>query len=324
MSVPSGPSADIPTLVKRAGLNRRIRRFFEQHDVLEVTTPALSRHANTDLHIDSFVTAYVGPSQPDGLPFYLHTSPEFPMKRLLVAGSGSIYQIAQVFRDGEFGRHHNPEFTLLEWYRLDFDHHRLMDEIEQLLKALCVDGPQLPAAQRLTYDEVLHRYAGLSLQGLNADALRVCCRDHGLDGIELGNDVDAWLDLLFSHHIQPNLPEVCFVYDYPASQAALARVRHDEPPVAERFELFINGIELGNGYHELSDAEEQLQRFQADTQKRAEQGKADLPMDTALINALQDGLPNCAGVAIGLDRLYMVLLGKSSIAEVMAFPWDRA
>jgi len=320
------PSASLTALKARAELYSSVRAFFSARTVLEVETPILSRHATVDRHIDSFaVTApHASYLTPHG---YLHTSPEFAMKRLLAADSGPIYQIARVFRRDEQGRHHNPEFTMLEWYRPGFDHHALMDELAELLAACGVQGE----VTRLSYREAFEQYAGFDPHALDAAELRErwTARDmvgiEGLSAAELG-DADFWLDLLMSHVVGPQLGRDApqFVYDFPATQAALSRVRSGTPPLAERFELFWRGIELANGFHELTDAAEQQRRFEADQQARITLGRGVPPYDTNLIDALAHGMPSCAGVAVGLDRVLMLKLGLSSLDQVLAFAADRA
>ncbi|MDP9140446.1 MAG: EF-P lysine aminoacylase EpmA [Pseudomonadota bacterium] len=316
------PSASLETIKERAALNSAVRSFFASRNVLEVETPILSQAATVDKHIDSFATAGVG----DGKR-WLHTSPEFAMKRLLAADSGPIYQIARVFRRDEQGRHHNPEFTMLEWYRPGFDHHALMDELAELLAACGVQGE----VTRLSYREAFEQYAGFDPHALDAAELRErwTARDmvgiEGLSAAELG-DADFWLDLLMSHVVGPQLGRDApqFVYDFPATQAALSRVRSGTPPLAERFELFWRGIELANGFHELTDAAEQQRRFEADQQARTTLGRGVPPCDAHLIDALTHGMPPCAGVAVGLDRVLMLKLGLSSLEQVLAFAADRA
>lgn len=302
-----------------------IRAFFAQVDVLEVETPACSFHGNTDPAIDSLRTHFHGPGHVSGAPLHLHTSPEFAMKRLLAAGSGAIYQICHVFRDGEAGRLHNPEFSLLEWYRPGFDHRHLMDEVAALVQA--VSARPLPE-QRLSYGELFHAHLDVDAHRDSPGQLRARAMDLAVPGaadLDLP-DRDAWLDLLLTHCIEPRLAAdtLIFVHDYPASQAALARVRAGDPPLAERFELYLGGMELANGFHELTDAAEQRRRFQAEAAQRVSQGQAPVPMDEHLLAALEAGLPDCAGVALGLDRLLMYLTGARSIQEVLAFPFDRA
>jgi lysyl-tRNA synthetase class 2 len=320
------PSTSPESIRARADLLHGIRKFFRQAGVLEVETPVCSAHANTDPAIESLATVYTGPGAPAGLPLYLHTSPEFPMKRLLAAGSGPIYQICKVFRDGESGRLHNPEFTLLEWYRPGYDHHRLMDEVEALIGSLV----SFPAPwERISYGDLFQRHLRLDPHGSDSLTLRRLALDRGISGAESLDlpDRDGWLDLLMSHCMEPDLGREapCFVYDYPASQASLARIRPGSPPVAERFELYIGGMELANGFHELCDGDEQRRRFRQDLEKRAATGQGEqLPMDDNLLQALDWGLPDSSGVALGIDRLLMQITGATHIDEVLAFPLTRA
>lgn len=298
-----------------------IRDFFAQARVLEVETPMLSRAAATDAQIESFAVPLGATSR------YLHTSPEFPMKRLLAAGSGDIYQICRVFREDEAGRYHNPEFTLLEWYRLDWTPGRLIDEVIALIGAVAqaLGRPPPQAVRRLSYGQAFVETLGLYPPEATARELAAVGRERGLQVIgEI--DRDAWLDLLFSECIVAAFaPESLTVIDeYPASQAALARVRPGSPPVAERFELFAGAVELANGYHELANADEQAERFANDNRLRAVAGRRELPVDECLLAALEAGLPDCSGVALGLDRLLMWLGGWSCIDDVLAFPWARA
>ncbi|HSW14516.1 MAG TPA: EF-P lysine aminoacylase EpmA [Solimonas sp.] len=314
------PSADLQTLRARAALLAALRRFFGEHDVLEVDTPMLSAHATVDRHIESFRTV-------DGR--WLHTSPEFAMKRLLCAGSGPIWQVCHVFRLEESGRWHNPEFSMLEWYRPGCDHHALMGEVEALVRALAESLGCLPMGvmERLSYREAFQRHLQLDPFAADAAMLAQALRQRGqlCEGMD-PQDRDLWLDLAMSLVVGPQLGRdaPCFLYDFPASQAALSRIRRDDPPVAERFELFWRGTELANGFHELGDADEQRARFEADQHWRGQQGRVVPPHDRHLIEALGQGLPDCAGVAIGLDRLLMLLLEKPVLAEVLAFADSRA
>ena len=318
------PSASIETLRARAELLARIRTFFAARGVLEVDTPALSARGTVDVHIDSLRTA-------DGR--WLHTSPEFAMKRLLCAGSGPIYQLCHVFRSGDLGRHHNPEFLMLEWYRPGFDHHRLMDELTELLTVVGV----APAGtvERIAYRDVWREIVGIDPAGADAAALGAAlgrARGHGAPLPDGGRDFDrdAWLDFGMAFVVGPELGHKTpvYVYDFPASQAALARIRAarsaNDAPVAERFELFWKGQELANGFHELGDAAEQRARFEADRARRAQAGREAPPYDVNLIEALGSGLPACAGVAVGIDRLLMLLLGLPELGAAMAFDWPRA
>ena len=282
----------------------------------------MSSAAVTDPHIESYAI-----DVPQGdKPRYLHTSPEFAMKRLLAAGYGSIYQICKVFRQGEAGRQHNPEFTMLEWYRLDFDHHRLMDEVDSLLRQLLEGSLKLGETLRLTYRDAFVQYVGLDPHTASTEQLQAKARERGIEVTGLNDiDKDPWLDLLMTHLVEPNLPDdrPVFIYDYPASQAALARIRQDEPPVAERFELYLSGMELANGFHELTDGEEQRQRFVTDNRARVTAGLASMPIDEHFLAALEAGLPSCAGVALGLDRVLMLAVGAESISKVLAFDFEQ-
>lgn len=311
------PTASREALLGRAALLARTRAFFAARGVIEVETPVLSSAAATDPEIESLSTEI------EGLPgrFYLGTSPEFAMKRLIAAGYGDVYQIARVFRDGERGRWHNPEFTLLEWYRLGFDDAALMREVESLASALLAPARTLLAAEQITYAEALRRHAGLedalraSLATLEAAAARCGIAYEG------PLERDALLDLLMGLAVGPRLgfERPCFICDYPASQASLARMKPGNPPVAARFELYIDGVEIANGFHELADPLEQRRRFEADLEERRTRGQRAPPLDERLLAALESGLPECAGVALGFDRLVAVALGARSLAEVMAF-----
>jgi len=317
------PQATLDVLQRRAELLQQIRDFFARRDVLEVDTPVLSRAANTDPNIDSFVIDYAGPDSPVSGQLYLHTSPEFAMKRLLAAGSGPIYQLCKVFRDGEAGRMHNPEFTLLEWYRPGFDHHALMDEVEELLNQLL--GINV-AFRRITYQQAFIDTTGIDPLTTSVEQCRAySIRSGPGDVTGLGENLDAWLDLLMDQVVVPTLGNTpVFIFDYPASQAALARLSANDSRVAERFELFISGVELANGFHELTDAGEQRQRFLSDNAQREQDDKPGYPIDENLLQALEHGLPDCAGVALGIERLLMLLTGKNYISDVLAFPISRA
>lgn len=321
------PSASIAFLRRRAAILRSIRGFFEQREVLEVETPILSRAAVTDLHLESFQSRYSGPGAAQGLPLYLHTSPEFSMKRLLAAGSGPIYQICHVFRQGESGRRHNPEFTLLEWYRPGFDYHRLMDEVEELVSQILCEQLQNTHAERLSYARAFERHAHIDPFRASTEALKACALSHDIpwvDGLEA--DRDATLDLLLTQLVEPKLGQgrLTFIYDYPASQASLARIRDGDPPVAERFELYFQGVELANGFYELGSGNEQRARFEHDNTLRRQAGIEELPLDEHLISALEHGLPDCSGVALGVDRLVMLAVGAGALDEVLSFPIERA
>ncbi len=322
------PIATLEVLKLRARMLERIRAFFSSRGVLEVETPMLSRAAATAPHLESFATRYTGPGGAHGAALFLHTSPEFPMKRLLAAGSGSIYQVCKVFRNGESGRLHNPEFTMIEWYRAGQDHHALMAEVAGIIAAAL--GPEriLGAPEKLSYRETFEHHAGLDPHRASGHALAERARALGLAAPATldSADLDGWRDLLFTHVIEPHLGQerLTFIHDYPASQAQLARVRAGDPMVAERFEVYLNGMELANGFHELGDATEQRQRFAQDLAHRLASGSPEVPMDRNFLAALESGLPECSGVALGFDRLVMCAQKARAIAEVLAFPVDRA
>jgi lysyl-tRNA synthetase class 2 len=321
------PTASREALELRARLLDRIRRFFTAAGVLEVDTPVLSGASASDPSLRSFHTGWHGPGRVSDPRLYLHTSPESAMKRLLAAGSGSIYQICKVFRDGESGRRHNPEFTLLEWYRIGFDHHALMREVEALLRDILEGIAPLESVNHRTYRELFREVAGIDPVSATLSELREGLRTRGI-AAPVGlpeHDRDGWLDVVMTHVIEPALePGLVFIRDYPASQAALARLLPGEPPLAARFEAYLNGVELANGYLELTDASEQRVRFEQDNRRRVQQGGKPVVMDRRLLAALEAGLPDCAGVALGVDRLLMVAGGYSSLDDVIAFPVSRA
>jgi len=316
------PSASFSLLRRRACLLTEIRDFFAQRGVLEVETPLLSLGIGTDPHLAFFTV----PTDEGAAPRYLQTSPEFAMKRLLAAGSGDIYQICKAFRQGEAGRWHNPEFTLLEWYRVGFDLNALIDEVEALLQRL-LDLPLSPA-RRLDYCEIFLEFTGLDALIFDVEAYRACAVSHGLPEAAdwCGEDAGLWLDLLFSHLVQPHLGQetVCFVQHFPAILSSLARFAPHDPRLVERVEVFWRGVELGNGYHELADADEQMARFARDNARRAVLGLPQVEIDTRLITALAAGLPDCSGIALGIDRLLMLMTRASHIDAVLAFPFSRA
>jgi lysyl-tRNA synthetase class 2 len=319
------PSAQPEVLAARARMLACIRAFFAERAVMEVETPILSRHAVTDPALQSLRIEPGG----TGAARWLHTSPEFPMKRLLAAGSGPIYQVCKVFRDDERGRRHHPEFTLLEWYRPGFTLHALMDEVAALVRDV-IDhlGHRLKLAdERIGYRDLFRSRLGLDPWSASLAARRTAAIGLGVPGAEqLDLDADGWLDLLLSHCLEPDLGRdgMTFVYDYPPSQAALARIRGGTFPAAERFELYIDGMELANGFQELTDAAEQRQRFEQDLEHRRDRNLAPVPMDTELLDALAAGMPETAGVALGLDRLMMVAIGAAHIDQVLTFPVERA
>ncbi|HIF9339703.1 TPA: elongation factor P--(R)-beta-lysine ligase [Photobacterium damselae] len=317
------PTADVAMLKQRAKLIAAIRQFFYQRDVLEVDTPAMSQATVTDIHLHTFKTEFVGPGFADGQILYLMTSPEFHMKRLLSAGSGAIYQICKSFRNEESGRYHNPEFTMLEWYRPGFDHHQLMDEMDELLQLIL--GCQ--QAERMSYQQAFLNVLGVCpLEGSMLELKQAAAKLGLSDIAEPEEDRDTLLQLLFSIGIEGKIGQEvpAFVYDFPASQAALAQINPTDNRVAERFEVYFKGIELANGFHELANGDEQLIRFEADNHKRIKMGLEPQPIDMNLVNALRAGFPDCAGVALGIDRLIMLALGLKHIDQVTAFPVDIA
>lgn len=324
------PTASLTTLHKRAALLSQLRAFFAARAVLEVDTPALMPTTATDLYIDSFNLDSqasgddeVGRGEHPTL--YLQTSPEFPLKRLLAAGSGAVYQLGKVFRNEQASPQHSREFTMLEWYRPGFSVEQLMDEVELLVtQVLDFFDPETQLASsafpRLSYREVFLQHLDIDPHRASDEAItRMVDSRIDLEAAELSR-TDK-LQLLLSHCIEPHLPPACFITDYPAAQAALARVEQDAQgdSVARRFELFVRGMELANGYLELTDAQEQRRRFESDNAKRRALGKKTLPLDEALLAALDHGLPDCAGVALGVDRLLMVAIGAESIDQVQSF-----
>lgn len=315
------PQASIATLRARAHLLAQVRTFFASRDVLEVDTQLLSHAAVSDPFIDSIEALYrPAPGQPEER-LYLQTSPEYAMKRLLAAGSGAIYQLGKVFRNGEQGARHNPEFTMLEWYRPGFTATQLMDEVEALV-ALAL--PEF-RAQRISYRALFQRELGIDPHRASLVELQQLCRAH-LDAPFEDDARDTWLELLMSHLIEPRLQHPVFVHSFPATQAALAQVVKDDEgtPVATRFELYVGGVELANGYQELTDAAEQKRRLEQDQARRGELGLPQRPLETRLVAALEAGLPDCAGVALGFDRLVMLALGLERIEQALPFAFDRA
>jgi len=318
------PSATFTALRLRARLYQAIRAFFAERDVLEVETPLLSQSGNTDPNIVSFELRFSGRTDGGPRTRWLRTSPEYPLKRLLAAGLGDCYELGRVFRDGEAGGRHNPEFTMLEWYRVGWDHDRLIDEVATLVQVALAMVGRSATMQRISFRELyLQR---LQVDPFTADDATLRAALGGIDIDPRGLVRDDWLDLLMTHRLQPAFDpdRLLAVYDYPASQCALARIRPDDPPVAERFEAYLGPLELANGYHELGDAGEQRTRFDRDRDVRRGRRDAVPPLDERLLSALQAGLPDCAGVALGVDRLLMAMTGSDRIADVLAFPFERA
>jgi len=311
----------LPTLEHRARLLQQLRAYFLSRGVLEVETPLLAATATTELHLQSFVVS--DPLTPRQT-YYLHTSPELAMKRLLAAGSGSIYQICKVFRAGELGARHNPEFTLLEWYRVDTDYDAFIAENVRLLESVLREHLNLQPVMQFTYRQAFQDYAGID--PFNADVAQL----HAAFVAQVPADVSAfahadrqtWLELLLTHCVEPHLPRdrLVVIRDYPAEQASLAALSPANPAVAERFEIYCNGLELANGFHELTNAEEQHQRIDQELAERQRRGLPIVPPDQKFLAALQHGLPDCCGIAIGFDRLVMLATGAQNIAAVITFP----
>ena len=317
------PTANLKALRLRADLYALLRRFFAERGVMEVETPVLSAAGNTDPNIESFSLRFDGARSAGEATRWLRTSPEFPLKRLLAAGVGDCYELGRVFRNGEAGKRHNPEFTMLEWYRIGLDHHQLMDEVSELLKAALTLAGRRATVRDTSFRQLYQDKFGFDPMQAPEEELRSPLQVYGIDPAGLTRD--DWLDLLMTHLIQPTIPvnRILLVYDYPASQCALARVRAGDPPVAERFEVFRGPLEVANGYHELNDAGEQRQRFEADLARRRTRNAALPDVDERLLAGLPK-LPACAGVALGVDRLMMAMIGTDKIADVLAFPFDRA
>jgi elongation factor P--(R)-beta-lysine ligase len=311
------PTASLAMLRRRAELLAKIRRFFDERGFLEVETPLLSHDTVVDRHLDPIpVTLFNDPRQSDaGQRMWLQTSPEFSMKRLLAAGATAIYQVTRAFRGGEAGPLHNPEFTMVEWYRVGDDYAAGMQLLADLAEHVLSRG----AADRLTYREALLRYAGI-------DPIAAELPQSLTSELPPGADRDWTLDYVLTTRVQQHLghDRPTILYDYPASQAALAQIHPGNPPLAERFELYVHGVELANGYHELLDAAALRERNRANNALRQADGKYPLPEDSRLLSAMDHGLPACSGCALGFDRLVMVASGAKSIQEVMAFPIDRA
>jgi elongation factor P--(R)-beta-lysine ligase len=313
------PAADLTSMRQRAALLARLRQFFADRMILEVETPLLCRTGITDPSIEPFILVR---SDAREQPRFLQTSPEYAMKRLLAAVGEPIFQISKAFRDGEAGSRHNPEFSLLEWYRPGFDHHRLMDEVADLVRCCLGERP----LQKYSYRQLFQERLQVDPFTATIAELEATARRH-LDPGRLLGDRNLWLDLLMSHVLEPQLGggAICFIYDYPASQAALARiVRVDDIEVGQRFELYVDGVELANGYCELTDAREQRRRFERDNTLRRERGQCERPVDEQLLAALAHGLPDCSGVALGIDRLLMLATGATDIRDVLAFDWERS
>ena len=314
---------DIEIIKGRARIVSDIRHFFSQRHVLEVDTPILSRAAPTAPYLESFKTEFIPMGSIDKASYYLQTSPEFAMKVLLAGGSGSIYQIAKVFRNGERGRLHSPEFTMLEWYRPELNLEELMDEVAALLQTITSYSESV----RFSYKEVFSQYLNINVLVCSKDELQKLAIKKLPDfSGDFYLDRDGWLELLMCQVIEPELASLkkpVFIYNFPASQAQLAKVKldNDSEQVAARFELYAGGLEVANGYDELLDAKELRKRFEYDNQQRLKLGKAEMPIDEKLLAAMGLGLPPCTGVALGLDRLLMLAMNKESIDCVQNLPF---
>ena len=327
------PTAPWPALKKRAELLRQTRAFFDARGFIEVETPLLSADIVVDRHLDPFATILADdPRFPDqGTKLWLQTSPEFAMKRLLAAGGEAIYQITRAFRNGEQGRLHNPEFTMVEWYRRGDSY----ATGKLLLAELCAELLPFGTPEEFSYLEVFQQHVGVDPHTASvAELIAIAGEQNIATPASLERtDRDAWLELLLGELVEPQLgvERPGILYDYPASQAALAQVRavsaEDEPhhpPVAERFELYVRGIELANGFHELLDPEVLRARNRKNNALRRADGKPELPEESRLLAAMESGLPNCTGVALGFDRVVMLACGAASLRDVLAFPIDRA
>ncbi|QWF69565.1 EF-P lysine aminoacylase GenX [Methylomonas paludis] len=316
------PVCDSQHLRRRAQMLAAIRQFFQDRQVLEVETPLLCRSTGTDPQLDFFSTTLhlAGPVQQ----LYLQTSPEFAMKRLLAAGSGSIYQICKAFRNAESGRLHNPEFTILEWYRIDFNLQQLMSEVISLLQFLLAPEFISTKTHTISYQQLFIQLTGLDPLVFDHAAYIDYVKNQGLPEAEdlCADQHDLWLDFIFSHCVQPAMTHNCIylLHDYPALLPSLARIKTNDQRLTERFEVFINGIELGNGFYELADATEQEARFDREIDYRHHHAKQEVKKDALFLAALQAGLPDCSGVALGLDRLLMIISASHHIDEVLAFP----
>lgn len=315
------PSASIETLRERAQVLAQVRSFFAERSVMEVDTQSISQAAVSDPFIDSLPVAYQTHPAAEIVWHYLQSSPEYAMKRLLAAGSGAIYQLSKVFRNGELGRLHNPEFTMLEWYRPGFCEQQLMHEVRDLVDQVL--GPQTWCV--LTYRELFIKYLDIDPFDCEILDLQTAVRAN-IDAPFEDDRKDTWLELAMSELIEPLLNEPTLVEQFPASQAALAQVSEDAygNQVATRFELYAGGMEIANGYRELQDPDEQARRLAADMDTRKALGLPIRPTETRLVSALSSGLPDCSGVALGFDRLLMLKLGAQSIADVIPFGFERA
>ena len=318
------PTAQIDTLTQRARILQNVRAFFAERNVLEVQVPSITTASVTEVHIDSIPIKLLSGEA------FLHTSPEYPLKRLLAAGMSDCYYLGSVFRQGESGGQHNPEFSMLEWYRLNFKLEYLITEVIDLATEVI---PNVSTVQNFSYAELVAKYTGVDVFNTNCDELKQALRNNAIDYPDsMENDIDLHLDLLISTVIFPELKNnkskeriLTVIKDYPKSQAALAKLRKDEKgrEVAARFEIFVDGLEIANGYQESQDAGVLEERFKQDNLRRIRLSKPEMPIDNYLLEAMKSGLPDCSGVALGFDRLVMLALGKPTIQDVITFPIDR-
>lgn len=324
------PTTSLATVKRRAEITHRLRHWFHQQDILEVETPQLSRSAATDPNIESFAVSGNSPSKSSGelCGRYLRTSAEFHLKRLLAAGFPDVYELGKVFRVDESGRHHNPEFTMLEWYRLGIDHLQLIKEVESLLSYLHAD--ETLSVSCISYRDFWKQHTGIDLAFSNSSHVSTYLEGNGVAvPNSVADNFDALQDLAMGTVLAQCMPKDQYscLFDYPASQASLARIdrSNSEWPVANRFEFYFGPVELANGFYELTDSAEQKARFESDNKNRAGNQQVVMPIDFDFIAALDSGMPGCAGVAIGIDRLMVILLDDiESLQQVITFPWDRA
>jgi len=319
------PSGSIDSIVKRAQILSKIRNYFANQNVLEVETPTISPSTVTDVHLEAMTTIHTNPQSVEKTHLFLQTSPEYYMKRMLSAGFPSIYQITKCFRDDEVGRFHNPEFTMLEWYRLDYSMHELIEDVDSILK-LVLDTP---VCHKISYRELFAMHLDLDIKNDSDLKLVSICKQCGFENIvptEFKETLsqtqrNMLLQLLFCEEIESKigLERPVAVTHFPASQASLAKIDPVDPWLSLRFEIYYKGIELANGFEELTDVKEQKARFTADNEQRKESGLEVKPEDTKFLDALEFGLPACSGVALGIDRLIMLALGKKHISEVLTF-----
>ncbi|UDG79093.1 Elongation factor P--(R)-beta-lysine ligase [Candidatus Ecksteinia adelgidicola] len=317
------PNASITNLLKRAKILTKIRKFFKDRNILEVETPMMSHRTVTDVYLSSFKTYFVKPNSNKKILLYMITSPEFHMKRLLAAGSGAIYQLGRSFRNQELGPYHNPEFTILEWYRPYYSMYKIMNEVNELLKKVL----NCNNADMLSYQEIFFKYFNIDPILLKKNQLLQLITKLSLSNVpNYQEDKNTLLQLLFTIGIEPHLgkKKPIFIYHFPADQAVSATIHPNDHKIAERFEVYFKGIELANGFHELIDYQEQYQRFKKDNQQRALRGFSKQLIDNNLLTALQHGIPDCSGVAIGVDRLVMLAIGAKNLNETLSFSIDRA